>query len=540
MLLKKAGLYFHTLRHLKPIQIYARIHKKLITPRFIPVADIALRKPVAAWQQVIRKPSSVIAPATFRFLNEEHNLDETGWDDPSLAKLWRYNLHYFDDLNAQDHDWHSQWIARWLAESPPTRGTAWEPYPTSLRIVNWVKWLLAGNEPPDGMTQSLADQSVWLARNLEYHILGNHLFANAKALVIAGSYFDGPEAEEWLAKGLGILSKELDEQILPDGGHFELSPMYHAVILEDMLDILQIGRCYGMLPPELAQRMKVKAKDMLFWLEVMSHPDGQISFFNDAAFGIAANYAQLFDYAQVLDIEKPAPGKALEHLRDSGYIRAQSGPWTAILDVARIGPDYLPGHAHADCLSFELSCGTQRIIINSGTSVYGLSTERLRQRSTAAHNTLEINGQNSAEVWSGFRVARRGAPFDLDIKKSGAEGFEISCAHSGYKYLRGGPVHNRQWRIAPEQIDIIDTIQGSYESGVVHYHFHPDVIVSLDAQGKSGTIQGKTQVIGFKIMGGCAELRSFPYHPEFGQSISGKKLAIRLNSDPLVFRLRTH
>ena len=416
-------------------------------------------------------------------------------------------------------------------------GSGWESYTVSLRIVNWVKWLLARNTPPEGMMQSLADQSGWLAQNLEYHILGNHLFANAKALIFTGSFFDGPQARGWLATGADILERELEEQILADGGHFELSPMYHAIILEDILDIIQIGQCFGQLPPALLHKMEEKAKDMLSWLAAMSHPDGQISFFNDTAFGIAAENDQLAAYAAALDIENPAPLKALEHLPESGYIRAQAGDWTALLDVAPIGPDYLPGHAHADCLSFELSHGEQRIFVNSGISEYGLSEERLRQRGTAAHNTLEINEQNSAEIWSGFRVARRGRPFDLDIDAT-KTGFEISCSHDGYKHIAGHPTHRRRWQIFAEELVISDSISGDYKSAAAHFHFHPSLKITLEEQGQSGTIQHEKQLLTFYIEGGDAKLHATTYHPEFGKTVNNQKLVVRLSSPHMIFRLR--
>ena len=79
----------------------------------------------------------------------------------------------------------------------------------------------------------------------------------------------------------------------------------------------------------------------------------------------------------------------------------------ALLDVAPVGPDYLPGHAHADTLSFELSLFGQRVLVNSGTSQYEAGPERSRQRGTAAHNTVIVDGHDSSEVWAGFRVARR-------------------------------------------------------------------------------------------------------------------------------------
>src|SRR5690606_6973721 len=146
------------------------------------------------------------------------------------------------DLCAEGGDrrsaWHLDLLRDWVAANPPGHGDGWEPYPTSLRIVNWIKWALAGNTLPPACVHSLAVQVRWLRRCLEIHLLGNHLFANAKALVFAGLYFSGPEAHRWLATGLRILEREIAEQILPDGGQFERSTMYHALAYEDMLDLV--------------------------------------------------------------------------------------------------------------------------------------------------------------------------------------------------------------------------------------------------------------------------------------------------------------
>ena len=86
--------------------------------------------------------------------------------------------------------------------------------------------------------------SYALEKRIESHLLGNHLFANAKALVFAGTYFSGAEADRWLNRGISILEREIPEQILLDGGHFELSTMYHALIFEDLLDLCNLLKCY--------------------------------------------------------------------------------------------------------------------------------------------------------------------------------------------------------------------------------------------------------------------------------------------------------
>jgi len=202
------------------------------------------------------------------------------------------------------------------------------------------------------------------------------------------------------------------------------------------------ARVRGLLAPRVGA--------MRHWLRVMCHPDGEIALFNDAAIGIAPSVAELEAYFARCVLDAAAPGlDTVEHLADSGYIRLTASPpvgapegakravdggaavddGTAVfaaaaaptggidasvgapqganngailpaavvlLDVARVGPDYLPGHAHADSLSFELSVFGRRLLVNGGTSCYGMSAERLRQRGTAAHNTVVVDGLDSS------------------------------------------------------------------------------------------------------------------------------------------------
>ncbi len=111
------------------------------------------------------------------------------------ALLWTYNLHYFDDLNAADRSarraWHDRLVERWIDENPPGAGIGWDPYPVSRRMVNWIKWSLGGNVLTPKARQSLAVQARWLNRRIESHLQGNHVFANAKALIHAGLYLRG-------------------------------------------------------------------------------------------------------------------------------------------------------------------------------------------------------------------------------------------------------------------------------------------------------------------------------------------------------------
>lgn len=481
-------------------------------------------------------------PARFRFLNETRDLDgAASWNDPGARRLWLYNLHYFDDLNSEGaearRDWHHALIRRWEEENPPASGNGWEPYPTSLRIVNWVKWALGGGPLSEKAERSLAEQSRWLEGNLETHLLGNHLFANAKALVFAGLFFAGKEADRWLAKGVSVLRREVPEQVLPDGGHFERSPMYHSLILEDLLDLANLARAYGgragapaCLPLEEWQEA---AGRMLAWLAAMRHPDGEIVLFNDAAFGIAPSPAELEGYAARLGFElAPDPGEGVTDLPESGYIRVGKRESLAFLDVAPLGPDYLPGHGHADTLSFEWSLSADRVFVDTGVSLYESGPERLYQRGTQAHNTVAVDGEDSSEVWGSFRVARRARPFGLSIAESGRV-VCVACSHDGYRRLPGKVIHRRTWTVGSNLLRIEDALEGSFRTAQGRFLLHPAVAAASEAEGllRDGTGGGEWLLptgrrVAWRLEAGEGRFEPAHYHPEFGLAQDTVRLVV--------------
>lgn len=522
------GRFWRTVRHLRPVQIYGRLWFRLVIPR--PNLSLAppLRRQEGSWQTPASRPGSLLAPDLFRFLNENGSLTNLGWDNPDRSKLWRYNQHYFDDLNAHRagsrSEWHLALIAKWINSNPPVRGSGWEPYPTSLRIVNWIKWVLAGNSLPDPAITSLAVQARWLTQRLERHLLGNHLFANAKALVFAGLFFDGPEADKWLSLGLKILRRQIPEQILSDGGQFELSTMYHALAVEDMLDLINISEAYG--KRTLANSWREQIPPMLEWLQTMSHPDGRIAFFNDAAFGIASDNAELFAYAFRLGLPAQLSHSPLRQLHNSGYLCMSSGAFHLIADFAQVGPDHLPGHAHADTLSIELSVAGQRVFVNSGTSEYGVGPERQRQRSTAAHNTVLVSGQNSSEVWSGFRVGRRARPLDLAISTWDGK-LRAQGSHDGYKHLAGRPIVRRTIELDGAHLVVSDSVSVSIQAEA-RYHLHPSIQIHMFANSQALLVLPGGQRLRVDSQVGALRFEAATWHPEFGVSIPNKCLVVPL------------
>ncbi|WP_207802601.1 heparinase II/III family protein [Motiliproteus coralliicola] len=487
----------------------------------------------------------MISPGKFTFLNVTHEIQDADWDQPSWPKLWRYNLHYFDDLNAVGSNerkaWHQLTLENWIQDNPPGQGTGWEPYPTSLRIVNWIKWSLIGNPLSFQQRQSLAIQVRWLHGRLERHILGNHLLANAKALVFAGVFFEGEEAQHWLNTGLRILGEQLDEQILADGGHFELSPMYQSIVIEDLLDLVHLSSIYEEDLP--VNNWVALLPKMIGWLRVMTHPDGRISFFNDAALKVAADIAVLEKYAASLNIKiVPTAMAPYLLLKDSGYLRSTLGPAVMLVDIAPVGPSYLPAHGHADTLSFELSLFGRRLLVNSGTSCYGIGSERERQRGTAAHNTLLVDNSDSSEVWAGFRVGRRAEPKLLELayvpNSQSVDALTVRGSHNGYMYLSGQPEHQRSWQLSASDLLISDTVHGDVDSAQARYHLHPDWIVEMN--GNLGVIKECDQiVVEIEVLRGRPHLESGLYHPEFGVSIPNQCLCVDADNNgqaEIIFR----
>ena len=560
-LLKTIDRYFQTLRYLRPVQIYGRIWFNLKKAK-VNASPAPPRRVVSGpWIPVATRAPSLLSQRDFLFLNQSGSLSEIGWDGGQREKLWRYNQHYFDDLNARASaeraTWHLALIEDWIAQNPPGVGVGWEPYPTSLRIVNWVKWALSGNTLSQAALHSLAVQTRWLCQRLEFHLLGNHLFTNAKALVFAGLFFQGPEANGWLKRGTDILSAEIPEQILSDGGQFERSPMYHALALEDMLDLCNVLSSFETRnhtgegePADVAQGEEFdqsaelldfkslcesRIPGMLAWLKTIQHSDSEISFFNDAALGIAPSCAELEAYASRMGFEVMPISKSSVHLKDSGYCRLQNASAVVLIDIAPIGPDYLPGHAHADTLSFELSLFSKRVFVNSGTSCYGSSPERHRQRGTAAHNTVVLNNQDSSEVWGGFRVARRARVQHARVEQYD-EVLVVQAEHDGYQRLSGSPIHARRIELSDHELIVTDTAtlsDGKPYKGlaVARFHAHPDLKISLTSRADySGVIQfsdGKTLSLTVPI---AASVRVEPstWHPRFGESVENQCLVIEL------------
>jgi hypothetical protein len=434
---------------------------------------------------------------TLHFLDRDISLDELlsatpngGWDE-----FLRYQCSSQAFLNAPGADravtrmvlLHT---ARFLVDGGPAAPllTHTAPHPTSLRLLAWVK-LLSGQAPPELsageyelVMQAIAVQVAHLARRIEYETDGNHLIDNAAGLIFGGAWLLSVNAAGtagWrsgrraLRRGWRLLRAELPKQILPDGGHAEGAPMYHLLVLERLLDVLnllrheitaaELGTAHGAAPSVAA--LRGRARWMLGWARHTAWRDGSFPGMNDWVGGLAPELSDIEAYAKRLGVSLPAEPSELsppstpplqwgETAWDRPcYAAVESGELEARFDCGEIGLAHVPGHAHADSLQILLRHRGVNILADTGTSTYAAGAERNAERGTAAHNTVVYAGRNSSEVWASFRVARRARPVQpvpanarataTSAEEPSGEWWTLEAAGAHNGYARYGLIHER-------------------------------------------------------------------------------------------------
>lgn len=530
-------VFFFTVENLKPSQIYFQVYYRLFGRFFLRISRcrrVSARfvNLVKAWDAPFSCEESLFEMGRVTFLNEPGFVVNAGdWNSSDRSKLWLYNLHYFLDLSApassQKQILQEYYLRKWIEDNPPYEGNGWEPYTISIRLVQMLQWVSRYSNYWAELVDSIKLQADALYRQVEHHILGNHIFSNAKALIFAGVFFEGHAPKRWLQRGVWLLTRELKEQFLDDGGHFERSPSYHALLLWDLCDLYCLAErsgntSLGVIKVDLVDRIRKGFS----WLDAMTHADGSCVQFNDSAIGVAPTLLQIREYIDHLNIgvssRMDASLPRLLHFRNTGFVRIFSAKtYDAWLNVGSIAPRYQPGHAHAETFSFECDLFDSRFVVNSGTSVYGVCPLRLYQRSTRAHSTVEVNSLNSSEVWGGFRVARRARVSDLRYTCN-EDGIRVEASHDGYVRDGLSVTHRRNWIFKEKTISIRDYLEGGVKLAVARYYLHPDV---LPAQGVDGFIvNGKT--VRFKCTGGRARLIESNWYPKFGVRVSNRCLEV--------------
>ncbi len=468
---------------------------------------------------------------SFEFLNKEEVFDKKIlWNSSKYSRLWQFHLHYFDyfceDLEKvyQYELDTSEFINKannilndWIDNNHFFSFDGWHPYTTSLRIVNWVYSFIAFPSLVNQKSKdSLWKQLVYLSKNKETFAGGNHLLENLRALIIAGLYFDSEKADRIVKNALKDLEKELNIQVLADGGHYEYSSSYHLLMTKLLAEIIiALKSANWQVPASLEEKLSI----MLEYSQNIRLLDGSYPLWNDASFDSAPSLDTVLWFGSSLlqktiktnisKQTKPLLAKLLESinrskaiiqkeakaeltkLETSGYYLLKSGNLELSFDAAPPCPKELPGHAHADCLSFNLYKDGKALIIETGTSQYGSGKIRDYERSTAAHNTITFNNQNQSEVWAGFRVGRKAQPQFVESGQTNGITW-VSASHNGYKLINAN--HHRWLGIFEQTIIILDKLSAKQETTFSsNLHLAPEEIVKT-SQGSSSLSPSNLQI----------------------------------------------
>lgn len=430
----KVMLYYNTVKNMKFSQVFNRVRIKLgkgCTLGTTPKADIGSIQIVESPADLdfdpvflSRFPVEELMENKITILHSSKNMDwTTSWSFDDKSALWNFNLHYFEYLFPLIKSWKDtgddvylnksvEIINSWIDANKPGNTPGWCSYPTALRIISWISWYSYASEAISEdfrykFLNSLHKQFVYLANHLEKDILGNHYFEDLKSLVIASLFF---KDDAVFNKVLKDFKAECKEEILPDGMHFELSPMYHKIIFEGILRIVVALRGVGINDHEIEfyiQSMLDVAYSFESGLE-------RVPLFNDGG----NNVAKSLDALVIVAVSLGYVPHFKAQLKNSGFYIFQkivSGKeWKLIVDAGQPGPKYNPGHAHCDAMSYELFCNGKPISVNCGTFSYQCK-ERDFFRSTQAHNTVMIEGTDQSQCWGAFRLAKRSSVKVIDV-----------------------------------------------------------------------------------------------------------------------------
>ena len=494
---------FNTVKYLEFTQIYYRIFY-FVRAKFRKISRFKykfVKKSSSTALSLINSCEyySIYKDGEFTILNLSKKFDsKIDWNYSEYGKLWTYNLTYFEYLKERE----DLSLIYDFIENICSVKDGLEPFPISLRGMNWIKFLTKYKIKDKKIDDSLYAQYYILLDNLEYHLLGNHLLENGFSLLFGAYYF---QDENLYKKAKEILEKELNEQILDDGAHFELSPMYHQLMLFRVLDCINLVQNNSWENQELLIFLEEKASLMLGWLKSISYENGEIPLLNDSANCIAPISNELFKYANNLKL-------SIQHskLSQSGYRKVKKQNYDCIVDIGEIGASYIAGHAHADTFNFELYIKNKPFIVDAGLSTYNIGKQRDSERSTKAHNTVEINGQNSSEVWGGFRVANRANIVELIEKED-----LIKSTHDGYK-KKFGILHTRKWIFKEDKIIIEDSLNKECNA-IARLHFYPDI--------RESEIRERI------ILNSQFSILNYEYAPEFNKTIKALVLEIPFKKD---------
>ncbi len=435
------------------------------------------------------------------------------WRAKSATEDWLAGLHSFDWLRdlravggAAARRRSRDLVMDWLEHEDRWRPVSWRPDVLAQRLASWLTYAeylfpVEGGVDAKPFLRSLARQSNHLCRVVGLLDPGVERLIALRGLVYAGVCM-GEQARR-LPRWLDLLATEVNAQVATDGGHLTRSPAVQFAILRHLVDLRTLLRESGIETPQAIQNAIDRMAPMVRFFR---HGDGGLALFNDT------NEEENWLIDVVLS-RAEARGKPLDEAPHIGFQRMMVNRTLVLMDTGPVAPRGFDAQAHAGTLSFEMSVGRQRLIVNCGAYAGAREDWRKAQRTTAAHSTVTIDDLNSAEILSGkvigvrprlARVTRREADGNLWIDAGIAEYCGISgLGHRRRLYLssNGGDLRGE------------DTLVGKGNRRFsVRFHLHPSVTASL-AQNAESVLLRLGDGGGWRIRatGGVASLQESVY-----------------------------
>lgn len=339
-------------------------------------------------------------------------------------------------------------IEDWIDRQDRWDRLAWRPHVIGRRLISWVSngdLIMDGSDLiyRSALLRNMARQARHLARTATTAPAGEPRFTAAAGLVFSGLCLS--EGKRRLDKGLTLLCHEIEAQILPDGGHISRNPAAHLSILLDLLSLREALTRRGL---DVPKQIRNAVDRMMPMLRFFRHGDGRLALFNGANEGPDG----AIDAALARDDAKGRPFGFAPH---SGYQRLTAGPTYLLVDTGPPPPGRYSHDAHAGCLSFEMSVGRCRLVVNCGAARMFGPDWQAASRATAAHSTVTFADTSSARFLAGpisrsllgERILAGPSRVESRRNESGPDdktgGIWLDASHNGYE-KNFGLMHRRR------------------------------------------------------------------------------------------------